>query len=117
MQRGFFSHTVCPFFFVFIVRFSRSNILVALGDMSFRFPNLIEPWGPYMYSCLNDESVRKHALMVLTHLILNDMQKAKRPVADIAKCLVSPLIVHLTDLARSTLILTSPTWPRCSSMN
>lgn len=86
---------------------SRSNILVALGDMSFRFPNLIEPWAPYMYACLNDTSVRKHALMVLTHLILNDMQKAKRPVADIAKCLVDsdPRISNLAKMFFNELAL------------
>ena len=28
----------------------RSNIIVALGDMSFRFPNLIEPWTPNIYA-------------------------------------------------------------------
>lgn len=31
-------------------------------------------------------SVRKSTLMVLTHLILNDMLKAKSPLAEIAKC-------------------------------
>ena len=30
--------------------------------------------------------VRKNTLMVLTHLILNDMLKAKGPIAEIAKC-------------------------------
>jgi hypothetical protein len=33
------------------------------------------------------ETVRKNALMVLIHLILNDMLKAKGPVIEIAKCL------------------------------
>lgn len=27
----------------------RGNIIVALGDMSFRFPNLVEPWAKHMY--------------------------------------------------------------------
>jgi condensin complex subunit 1 len=55
----------------------RANVMVALGDMAFRFPNLIEPWSAHMYGCLKSEHeiVRKHALLVIIHLILNDMQK------------------------------------------
>jgi condensin complex subunit 1 len=35
----------------------------------------------------SDTGVRKNTLMVLSHLILNDMLKAKGPVTEIAKCL------------------------------
>lgn len=35
----------------------------------------------------SDSGVRKNTLMVLSHLILNDMLKAKSPVSEIAKCL------------------------------
>ncbi|GCC42106.1 hypothetical protein chiPu_0026376, partial [Chiloscyllium punctatum] len=28
----------------------RANTMVALGDLSFRFPNLIEPWTPHLYA-------------------------------------------------------------------
>merc|ERR1712130_645744 len=35
--------------------------------------------------CDSDPKVRKNTLMVLTHLILNDMQKAKGPTSHIAK--------------------------------
>lgn len=67
----------------------RSNIIVAIGDMSFRFPNLVAPWARHMYARLrdNDTAVRKNTLMVLSHLILNDMLKAKGPISEIAKCL------------------------------
>lgn len=34
--------------------------------------------------------VQKDALMVLTHLILNDMIKIKGQISEIALCLVSP---------------------------
>lgn len=27
----------------------RSNAIIALGDLAFRFPNLIEPWTPHLY--------------------------------------------------------------------
>lgn len=41
------------------------------------------------YKRLRDEDsgVRKNTLMVLSHLILNDMLKAKGPVTEIAKCI------------------------------
>ena len=28
----------------------RANTIIALGDLSFRFPNLIEPWTPHLYA-------------------------------------------------------------------
>jgi condensin complex subunit 1 len=60
--------------------------------MCFRFPNLLEPWSSHLYSRLRDPciSVRKQCLMVLCHLTLNDMLKAKGPVAEVAKCLRDP---------------------------
>jgi hypothetical protein len=55
----------------------RSNCIIAMGDLAFRFPNLLEPWTEHMYSCLNDKCncVRNNAVLVLSHLILNDMVK------------------------------------------
>jgi condensin complex subunit 1 len=67
----------------------RANTIIALGDLAFRFPNEVEPYTPRMYACLRDDStkVRRHTLMVLTHLILNDMIKVKGQVCEIALCL------------------------------
>ena len=67
----------------------RANIVIALGDLAFRFPNEVEPYTPKIYACLRDKStrVRTHTLMVLTHLILNDMVKVKGNVCEIALCL------------------------------
>ena len=67
----------------------RANTVVALGDLAFRFPNEVEPYTPRLYACLRDSStkVRRHTLMVLTHLILNDMIKLKGQVSEIALCL------------------------------
>jgi len=67
----------------------RANVAVAVGDLAFRFPNAIEPYTPMIYSFLKDPSnrVRRHTLMVLTHLILNDMVKVKGQVCEIALCL------------------------------
>ncbi|CAM9116490.1 unnamed protein product [Phaeothamnion confervicola] len=66
----------------------RANIVVALGDLAFRFPNAVEPYNPRMYGRLRDGSaaVRANALMVLTHLVLNDMIKVKGHVSEIARC-------------------------------
>ncbi|KAG7017649.1 Condensin complex subunit 1 [Cucurbita argyrosperma subsp. argyrosperma] len=57
----------------------RSNCTIALGDLAVRFPNLLEPWTENMYARLKDpsNSVRKNAVLVLSHLILNDMMKVK----------------------------------------
>merc|ERR1719148_310496 len=67
----------------------RANTVIALGDLAFRFPNEVEPYTPRIYACLRDKSnrVRRHTLMVLTHLILNDMVKVKGQVCEIAVCL------------------------------
>lgn len=67
----------------------RSNLVVAIGDLAFRFPNQMEPWSGHMFGPLRDtdKGVRKNTLMVLSHLILNDMLKAKGPVNEITRCL------------------------------
>ncbi|XP_077998535.1 condensin complex subunit 1-like [Glandiceps talaboti] len=68
----------------------RANTIIALGDLTVRFPNLIEPWTPNLYARLRDEStlVRKNTLTVLTRLILNDMVKVKGQISEIANCIV-----------------------------
>ncbi|CAN1337422.1 Condensin-1 complex subunit CAP-D2 [Linum perenne] len=67
----------------------RSNCTVCLGDLAVRFPNLLEPWTENMYSRLRDSSVsvRKNAVLVLSHLILNDMMKVKGYINEMAICL------------------------------
>lgn len=68
----------------------RANMIIAAGDLSFRFPNTLEPWTPRMYACLRDESalVRSNTVTVLTHLILNDMIKVKGQISDMALCIM-----------------------------
>jgi condensin complex subunit 1 len=68
----------------------RGNTIIALGDLTFRFPNLIEPWTPNLYARLRDDSpqVRRNTLMVLTHLILNDMVKVKGQISEMAICIL-----------------------------
>lgn len=67
----------------------RSNIVIALGDLALRFPNSLEPWTEHVYRPLGDPdvTVRKTTMMVLTHLILNDMMKVKGHIAKMAACL------------------------------
>ncbi|KDO28964.1 hypothetical protein SPRG_20069 [Saprolegnia parasitica CBS 223.65] len=79
----------------------RCNIVVALGDLSFRFPNLVEPWTSHIYARLRDidTNVRKNTIMVLTHLILNDMVKVKGQISEIALCLVDDE-ARIKDLAK-----------------
>ena len=80
----------------------RSNTVIALGDLCFRFPNQLEPWTPRIYARLRDDShrVRQNTLTILTHLILNDMIKVKGQISDIALCIVDdePRIAGLAKL-------------------
>uniref|UniRef100_M4BXY5 Uncharacterized protein n=1 Tax=Hyaloperonospora arabidopsidis (strain Emoy2) TaxID=559515 RepID=M4BXY5_HYAAE len=68
----------------------RGDVIIALGDLSFRFPNLVEPWTPHLYNRLRDVNlnVRKNTIVVLSHLILNDMIKVKGQISEIAISLV-----------------------------
>lgn len=70
----------------------RATIAVALGDLVVRHPNRLEPWTGRLYAQLRDPdtAVRRNVLMVLTHLILNDMVKVKGQVAEMARCLLDP---------------------------
>ncbi len=78
----------------------RTTILLAFGDLMMRFPNSLEAWTALMYARLGDDKVivRYNALMVLTHLILNDMVKVKGQVAHVVMCL-SDTEVKIRDLA------------------
>ena len=67
----------------------RSNVVVALGDLTFRWTNLTEPWMSHIYALLRDKNtqVRHNTLTVLTHLVLNDMVKVRGQVSEMALCL------------------------------
>ena len=60
--------------------------MITLGDLLHRHPNVVDPYGKFLYQCLRDQNngVRKTALMVITHLILNDMLKPKAEISDVA---------------------------------
>jgi condensin complex subunit 1 len=80
----------------------RANIVIALGDLAFRFPNEFEPYTSHLYGCLRDKStrVRRHGLMVLTHLILNDMIKCKGQICEIALCICEDKEAPIRDMAK-----------------
>ncbi|CAI2182996.1 11563_t:CDS:10 [Funneliformis geosporum] len=67
----------------------RSNIIIALGDLTVCFNSLIDQNINYLYKRLADPDnmVKKNTLMVLTHLILNGMIKVKGYMWEVAKCL------------------------------
>ncbi len=79
----------------------KANIVIVLGDLAVRFPNLLDPWTNHMYTRLRDKDarVRKNTMMVLTHLILNDMIKVKGQVSEMAICLEDSE-QRIADLAR-----------------
>ncbi|XP_051989898.1 condensin complex subunit 1-like [Xyrauchen texanus] len=78
----------------------RANTIVALGDLTVRFPNILEPWTPNLYARLNDEnaSVRLTAITVLTQLVLKDVMKVKGQVSEVAVLLLD-LEPHIASLA------------------
>ena len=101
-----FIHYLYYFYLLLIITGSvlpeiRGNCIVALGDLAFRFPNLIEPWTAHLYALLRDPvpRVRKNAVMVLTHLILNDMIKVKGQISEMAVRLEDP-VPRIAALAR-----------------
>lgn len=67
----------------------RSNVVIALGDMAVCFSTLIDDNITFLYNRLSDPDtlVKKNAVMVLTHLILNGMVKVKGQISEMAKCL------------------------------
>ncbi|ORX43125.1 condensin complex subunit 1 [Piromyces finnis] len=79
----------------------RSNISIALGDMTICFNNLIDQNIAYLYNRLNDTNsiTKKNVLMVLTHLILNGMVKVKGQISEMAKCLENK-DERISDLAK-----------------
>uniref|UniRef100_A0A1A8NDX5 Condensin complex subunit 1 n=1 Tax=Nothobranchius rachovii TaxID=451742 RepID=A0A1A8NDX5_9TELE len=78
----------------------RANAIIALGDLTVRFPNILEPWTQNLYARLSDEvpSVRQTAVTVLTQLVLKDVLKVKGQVSEVAVLLIDPE-VHISSLA------------------
>lgn len=67
---------------------TRSNLVVALGDMAVCFNHLIDENTDYLYRRLSDPSlpVKRTCLMTLTFLILAGQVKVKGQLGEMAKC-------------------------------
>ncbi|KAK7886913.1 hypothetical protein WMY93_026534 [Mugilogobius chulae] len=78
----------------------RANAIIALGDLTVRFPNILEPWTQNLYARLSDEepSVRQTAVTVLTQLVLKDVLKVKGQISEVALLLIDPE-PHIASLA------------------
>ena len=68
---------------------TRSNVVIALGDMAVCFNHLIDENTDVLYRRLNDPdvSVKRTCLMTLTFLILAGQVKVKGQLGEMAKCL------------------------------
>ncbi|XP_055373763.1 condensin complex subunit 1 [Condylostylus longicornis] len=68
----------------------KCNIVVGLSDLTFRFPNVLEPWTGHLYAILHetDNELRLTAAKILSHLILHEMIRVKGQIADLALCIV-----------------------------
>lgn len=68
----------------------KCNVIIGMSDLTFRFPNLIEPWSCHLYSTLHDENreLRLTSVKILAHLISHEMILIKGQISDLAMCLV-----------------------------
>ena len=68
---------------------TRSNLVVALGDMAVCFNHLIDENTDFLYRRLGDKSlpVKRTCLMTLTFLILAGQVKVKGQLGEMAKCI------------------------------
>ncbi|SLM37036.1 condensin complex subunit 1 [Lasallia pustulata] len=80
---------------------TRSNVVIALGDMAVCFNHLIDENTDFLYRRLNDNdvSVKRTCLMTLTFLILAGQVKVKGQLGEMAKCLEDP-DKRIADLSR-----------------
>jgi condensin complex subunit 1 len=53
----------------------KCNVIIGMSDLTFRFPNLIEPWSGRLYSTLYEENrdLRLTTVRILSHLISHEM--------------------------------------------
>lgn len=71
----------------------RSQLILGIGDLVYRFPNALEPWTSHLYFPLRDAKstiVRMNTIRVLSHLILKEMIKTRGQIYEIALCTIDP---------------------------
>lgn len=68
----------------------KCNVIIGMSDLTFRFPNVIEPWSAQLYSTLHDgnREIRLTSVRILSHLISHEMILVKGQISDLAMCIV-----------------------------
>lgn len=66
----------------------RSAALISLGDLVMRYPNLLEQYSQNLFARLKDPDTKvgRKALLVISHLVLNDMLKMRGLMGDVLQC-------------------------------
>ncbi|CAF0791526.1 unnamed protein product, partial [Didymodactylos carnosus] len=84
VNRTFQFLNTCPYAGV------RSALIVSLGDLLLRHPNIIEPYTPEFYKQIHDKdiSVSETTLCTIAVLILREMIKVRGYISEIAICLL-----------------------------
>lgn len=80
----------------------RSQLILGIGDLVYRFPNALEPWTGHLYLPLRDTkstAVRMNTIRVLSHLILKEMIKTRGQIFEIALCTIDEDI-QISSLAK-----------------
>ncbi|CAF0881395.1 unnamed protein product [Rotaria sordida] len=83
----------------------RSALIVSLGDLLLRHPNILEPFTPQFYAQIHDKdlNVGETALCTIAILILREMIKVRGYISEIALCLfhshtpISSIAQHFFD--------------------
>ncbi|ORM41396.1 Condensin complex subunit 1 [Babesia sp. Xinjiang] len=81
----------------------RATLLMSYGDLLCRHPNLLEPWNDEVCAILldRDDSVREAAVLVFTHLVMNDMVKPRGKLVDAMMYLTLDPHVKVANCART----------------
>lgn len=68
----------------------RANLVIGFGDIIMMYPNLMDQNLNHLFARLHDSSklVKRNALTVLTHVILNGIVKMRGQMADMTRCLL-----------------------------
>ena len=64
----------------------KTNVIISIGDLFKRFPILMDQYSNKVFILLQDPQlpVRYQCLMVISHLVLNDMVKLKEEILDVS---------------------------------
>ncbi|CDR95060.1 hypothetical protein, conserved [Babesia bigemina] len=81
----------------------RATLLISYGDLLCRHPNLLEPWNDEVWPILldRDDRVRETAVLVFTHLVMNDMVKPRGKLVDAMMFLTLDTHSKVSDCART----------------